>query len=309
MTEISQGKEFCPNREDFYFDDEPLEQLLYGTGGRPSPASIFSATRERIWKAQSCLDQDQPQEALKEISELSDPQYRVVQSHLAELAGILGHFIPLVPCPALDWDLRIVGPLLDRMWSLERGGPPFSLGDTIGQLHFRQHEHLEQYEEARQVMAVLIEQAKAPAYQMSLAINTNNYAVEYLLEKRWAEAFPLFEQALQLMSGLGYEREWAAVRANYLHCRLEIEGQRIGPEIEPELHTLRQIQVNGHDWRERKVLILLARVHEAQGDLAGATAYVERAVQVGANTNTRWPEIDGRYLAKLRQRAEWRPLD
>ena len=134
----------------------------------------------------------------------------------------------------------------------------------------------------------------------------NNSAFEYLLEGRWKEATPIFEQAAELFKKTGILFEHANSRANYWICRFESEDLQDMEEIQNELESLRKVLNKKGLWQTRKPLILLAKIEQRRGNIRGAVKLVEQAIESAKGSNTQYPELDRRYLEDLKRKMDSR---
>jgi len=131
----------------------------------------------------------------------------------------------------------------------------------------------------------------------------NNFAFEYLLERKWKEAIPPFERAARILKENGDQTEYANARANYWTCRFECDEVKEVEEVEAELKILSRKLRDSADWHRRKPLVLLAKIEERRGNLDAAVRLVEQAIEACKGGRTRYPELDQTYLNHLRQRC------
>ena len=283
------------------FDDEPIEDVLYGTPGPgPTAADAFEGTRRMMDWLGRLAQRGELNEALGILKSLAaGPQPLSLRACL-ELVTILARLIPRVPCPILRHDPRGLEPLLEQICAELAARDAAELLDSARNLLFRCHEHLGDFESARRILQDMVEAEGECGDRLRLACNLNNLGFEYLLERRWREALPYFERAAALALEAGDPVEAAVMRSNYWQCRIELDGPCCCANLEGEAAELRNVLESRGDWRARKALILLARLEENRGNLDAAIALAERAVAVARGSATRWPEMDGDYLEQLR---------
>ena len=133
------------------------------------------------------------------------------------------------------------------------------------------------------------------------AITLNNHAFEYLLEGRFQEALPEFDQAANLFHVLGDPVQSANSRSNFWLCRFESSDLEVSGQVEAELKTLAEILTDARYWQARKPLILLAKLAESRGDLETAIAFAKMAVDASKGSGTRYSETDLQYFQQLQE--------
>ena len=219
------------------------------------------------------------------------------------LTSSIKDLVPNCPNPCLGNDLTPLGPLLQQMWQSALKAEDKRLQQELGTVLYRWYEHCEQYEGARGVLTVLIDINRERGDRANQAVMLNNFAFEYLLEGKWQEAIPLFEQAATIFQDKGDEYECANARANYWTCRFECDDLADLDQVEEELKTLRDILMRRTSWHLRKSFILLAKIEEQRGNTEDAIQLVEQAIEASRGSNTRYPALDANYLRDL-QRSE-----
>jgi len=127
----------------------------------------------------------------------------------------------------------------------------------------------------------------------------NNLAFEYMLEERWTEAIPIFEEAATIFKEEHISFEYKNTLTNYWICRFGLNDFGDIDETEAEIKRLAVFFKGVGRWNERKPLILLARIEECRGNYEEAIKLVEAAIESAKDSNTRYPEIDMKYLAQL----------
>jgi len=294
-------KESVQRLPDFVFDDEPLDQILYGNRQvGPEPASLYLRALECVQKIRHALRNEKIEDAVEKLRGLGNRGYEISTSICFELVFIMKKIVPAYPNPVMEFDLSGLEYLVDRIWDMATKSNNNILQNASGTVIYRWYEHHQKYESARQVLGALIEIHNDEGRQNDEAIMINNLAFEYVLEGRYEEACPLFEKAAQMFEDNKETYEFANSRANYWECRFnrgEIEGIE---EIEAELKELSKILGKRTGWHARKPLSLLARIEEHRGNLGKAINLVERAIKSCENSNTRYPEMDREYLEKLK---------
>ena len=120
-----------------------------------------------------------------------------------------------------------------------------------------------------------------------------------MLEGRFSEAIPLFEEAARMFEQLNITFQYANSRANYWICRVNLDDIDNPEGLEAELKTLLKILSQSGQWHERKPLILLAQIEERRGNIKEAIDLMEQAIKSCRGSNTLYPEQDVIYLGRL----------
>jgi|APSaa5957512622_1039677.scaffolds.fasta_scaffold17201_2 tetratricopeptide (TPR) repeat protein len=308
FEDLDLGRWPIPRREErdkksmeFVFDDEPLEQILYGKKlGGPTSANLYLPALKYIQGISRALTNRKIEEAAQKASELKEKGYSISAAMCFELGSIIQKIVPSFPNPIMKWDLSSLGDLADMMWDVAKHSKDNTLQEAVGTPIYRWYEYYQRYEDARNVLGALIRTYHDQNDKVNEAVFINNFAFEYLLEGRFREAAPLFEKAGDMFREEEDRFEHANARANYLECRLEC-GEREGlEEIEAEITSLIPILEEVEGRKVRKPLILLGRIQERKGNTAKAITLVKRAIRACENDNTRYPEMDTEYLEQLR---------
>jgi tetratricopeptide (TPR) repeat protein len=294
-------RESSEEPHEFFFDDEPLERILYGEDRKgPTRANFFlpaSVCKQKIVKAYKNGDLHG---ALSGISELGKKSYPMSIEACFELAAIISGIVPHYPNPVISFDLLALAPLIEQIWDLASERREERLQEAVGVSLYRWYEHQERFEDARRVLKTLIEIDREKGDRLDEATLINNFAFEYLLEGRYQEATPLFEEAARIFQEKSNEFEYVNVRSNYWICRVEYDDFDEFKVIEEELKAIDKILGKQTDWHARKPLILRAKIEERHGNISAAIQLVEQAIEVGKRAKTRYPELDSIYLEHLK---------
>jgi tetratricopeptide (TPR) repeat protein len=285
----------------FVFDDEPLEQILYGDETDvPTSANLYLPALKYVRGITHELMGRNIDAAAKKASELKEKGYSITPEMCSELALNIRQVVPSIPNPIMKWDLSGLGNLIDITWGAAFQSEDETVQEDVGLSLFRWYEHYQRYEKARNVLKKLISIYRKRGDRIDEAIFINNLAFEYLLEKRFQEAAPLFKKAADMFGEQGYIFERANSRANYLECIFGCGEFEDLEAIEKEMISLISILCTGDAWKIRKPLILFARIQERKGNRTKAITLVERAIKVCEHGNTRYSEMDTEYLEHLR---------
>jgi hypothetical protein len=290
------------------FDDEPLEGILYGENARrPTRANLFWPGLVWVREIKAACGAGDIRQAVTRASEFAANRYTLTPGMCRDLAPVMSAVVPSHPNPILEHDLSPLAPLVGALWSLALREKDKALQEALGTSLYRWYEHHQRYEDAKRILAILIEICRERHDEPDEAVLLNNLAFEYLLEERWQEAAPLFERAAALFKAHDQEYQHANSRANYWTCRFETEELDGLDGIEGELQTLGEILEKRPGWHARKPLILLARIRERRGKIKAAIGLVKRAVASARGSGTRYPEEDARYLEELREKRRRSP--
>ena len=291
----------------FYFDDEPLDRILYGKDGEsPSQANLFLPGRRLLRKLNSIDGERKIAEIIIIAAEMARDDVLLSLETCREAADILGKVFPYYPCPAIKENILSLRPLFEKIWRVAMEAGDRSLKEIGGQLLFRCCEYQEEYEDARQVLSHLLEIRREKGDRVNEAVALNNFAFEYLLEERWQEAMPIFEESASIFEETQINFERANARANYWICRFALNDMGDIEKTEAELKEIAGTFKGSGRWHERKPLILQARLEEQRGNIENAIQLVKKAIASAGESGTRYPEIDREYLGELMKKRKMR---
>jgi len=286
---------------EFVFDDEPLEQILYGKElGGPTSASLYLPALKYIQGISHALRNRKINDAAEKASELKEKGYPICAAMCFELASIIRDIVPAYPNPVMELDLSDLGDLVDTIWDTAKKSKDNNLQDAAGTVIYHWYEHYQRYEDARQILGRLIEICREQGNQNDEAIMINNLAFEYLLEGRYEKATPMFGKASEILRQNGDMYQAANSRANHWECRFNTEVIEEVVCAETELREISNILGDRLGRHARKPLILLARIEAHRGNIEQAIRLVQRAISVCENSKTRYPELDTEYLEQLK---------
>ena len=286
---------------DFLFDDEPLEQILYGQNPNrgPTRANLYLSALECVRRIRRAYLDENIRDALEKAAELSSKAYPISKRMCFSLAVIMKGIVPNYPNPIIEFDLSALRPLLEQMWNLALRTEDKELQQEVGVPLSRWYEHHHRYQDARRVLRRLIELGQEKRNPIDEAIMLNNFAFEYLLEERWQDAIPFFEKATKIFKENADTSQYANSRANYWICRVECDNFEEAEKVETEVKVIAKLLDKNTAWHTRKPLILLAKIEEKRGNINAAIRLVKRAIRACEKSNTRYPELDAKYLKYL----------
>lgn len=297
LYESGQGSELTK----FIFDDEPLERILYDKSLEgPTVANLYLQVREFVARIENACKEGHIQDAIAIAFELGKSGNLISLDICSRLVDIMKRIVPDYPKPIMIFDLQPLGPFLDYIWMMALQKEDKALQLKAGPVIYRWHEHHGRYHEARQVLARLIEINRGLKNQLDEAVYLNNLAFEYLLEERFQEAIPLFEEAAGMFNKLAISFEYANSRANYWTCRVNLNDIGDTEGLEAELKTLLKILSQAGRHYKRKPLILLAQIEERRGNIKRAIGLMKQAIKSSRDGKTRYTEEDMPYLDHLK---------
>jgi hypothetical protein len=287
------------------FDDETPEGFRRGHPlDGPTRANLFLPAMVSAEKIHRMLREGKNVDLLKKVSEFVEQGYPFSKRLCVELIRFIRPLVPGYPNPIIKQDISPLGPLLEHMWDFAMQTRDKGLIDDVGSSLYRWYEHHRYYQKARRVLSKLITLFRNGKDRRNEATMINNFAFEYLLEGRWRPGIPLFEKAAKMFKDQNDKFEHANARANYWTCRFECDEFKDVEKSEKELKAIQKILGRHGDWRDRKPLVLLARIEEQRGHLNSAIRLVERGISACENSNSRYPELDGKYLKHLKRKRD-----
>jgi len=288
---------------EYFFDDEPIEQILYDKcPDGPTVANLYLQVREFVARIENACNEGHIHEAIAIAFELGRSGKPISLEVCSRLVVIMIGIVPSCPNPIITFDLLPLEPLLAQIWMMALEKENKALQLHVGPVLYRWQEHYGRYHEARQVLTRLIEINRELKNHFDEALYLNNFAFDYMLEGRFNEAIPLFEEAARMFEKLDITFQYANSRANYWTCRFNLDDIDDLEGIEAELKTLLKIVRKSGQWHERKPLILLAQIEERRGNIRKAIDFVEQAIKSSTGSNTRYPEQDAVYLKYLQRK-------
>jgi tetratricopeptide (TPR) repeat protein len=300
-----QQSEVKDERLIYFFDDESLESLLYGQKYPESiPANLYLSSQKSVKEILQVYEQGDMAKTIQLLRALGFKRPSLSLESARQLVQVIKIMVPQYPLPVIRFDLWALSPLIETIWELAIEKNEQKLKLEIGFALYRWLEHLHQYEAARGVLQALINEYDQYGLASDKAIFVNNYAYEYLLEERYAEAAPFFEEAASLFNEAGDRFETANARANYWIC-LTAKGPITNLSgLEEALPEIEEMLLKKKDWRGRKPLFLRARMAEEEGNIEEAISLMGKAIESAKESNTQYPVLDRQYLKKLQRKRK-----
>jgi tetratricopeptide (TPR) repeat protein len=284
----------------YYYDDEPLERILYGQQDDigPTPVSKFGDELSYISAMINALRGGT-------VKEMSTAAHLLTECNLSEdqcFAALtaVDSRVPICPFPVSDIgkDENLLQLCLNiRDSALETGNP--RIAESADALLVRMYEQRGQYEHARIILRNSLNQSIHKNRREDQGGHLNGIGFQYFAEGRMPEAIQYFEEAAEIFKEVGKMVRYANARSNYWLAMFEV-GIDYTDQITEEIELLRRHLKGIGIWQERKPLILLAKIADHKGDINKAVSLVEEAIQTENNSRTRYVEMDREYLEKLK---------
>lgn len=291
--------------EEFYFDDAPIEAILYGGGGNaagPSLANLYLGGCRSLQETARLCQEGKMSEAIESAAELGRSGMALSASHVFELDPLMSKLVRRPAMIQVKWNIAPLEPLIERLWQFVREQQEMALYVAVEPWLYRFYEHQGRCREARRLQHGFIEFYRAQDNRDRESRTLNNLAFEYQLEERWSEATTLFEEAARISKEIGNDEEHINSRANYWICRFfgldDIEDDDL-VSFRIDLEKINDDMGKPGSWFERKPLLLFAKAKEREGRLDEAVKLVRQAIESSGRHGTRYGEMDRRYLEQL----------
>ncbi len=289
-----------------FFDDEPIEDILYkeGWGKGPTPANLFLRGRGFVRMISEAYGKGRGEDLISSAQELAESGEEISFDMCRQLIEVMSIFVPACPYPVMKYDMLPLGSLLRKLWQEALLGDDAAVITKAGFVLSHWAENHGLHGESREVLCRLRLLYRDLGDKPEEAGSVNGIGFTYLLEKKWKEAIPFFEEAAKEFRKLDLDFRYANARCNYWQCRFELDDLENLVETEQELKEL-SATLQGEDrWHERKPLILRAKLEEKRNNIDKAIIMVERAIKVTTGNETRYPDFDEEYLERLRNNGK-----
>ena len=173
------------------FDDESLDAILYGEKQPgPTPANLYTQGLEFTRRFVAAHHRGNAQSMTDAAKDFAKEKIPLSVGCCIDLSQVFWIIVPQYPCPVVKFDLQPFGPLLEEVWTVALHAKDKALQKSAGDSLYHWYEHHGYYEEARRILARLIEMARIDGDRNNEALYLNNFAFEYLLEKKWEAGCP-----------------------------------------------------------------------------------------------------------------------
>jgi tetratricopeptide (TPR) repeat protein len=285
----------------FYYDDEPLERILYGQNEHDGPTPVSNFQDEFTYIAAMI-------NAVRAgtVKEMSTAAHLLAECNLSEEQSLsavtaIDSRIPICPFPVSDIgkDENLLQLCLNIRDSAPETGNP-RIAESAAALLVRIYEQRGQYENARIILRNSLNQSINKKRREDQGGHLNGIGFQYFAEGRMLEAIQYFEEAAETFKEVGKMVRYANARSNYWLAMFEM-GIEYTDQVTEEIESLRERLRGVGLWQERKPLVLLAKIAEHKGDINKAISLVEEAIQSAKDSATRYLETDGEYLELLKK--------
>lgn len=291
-----------------FFDDEPTDSILHNrSSSGSSRASLFTDIYPVLDEIERAAEACNFARAHELIAWLLAGESPMPVSTCMRLVRMLRLVVPPVPKPKLAEAAIKIGPILDDIIVRARSFDATSLQTAAETIAYRWHEGRGEYDKARMVVGSLRERAANAHDKSEIAVMTNNYAYEFLLEGNYSDAEPLFMEALKLFKNLRMTLDMANAQANALSCRFALSPSGEWETMLPELMKSHRVLRDCGDWRVRKTCRLYAERAAAHGKLTVAVAWARKAAAASREIPTLLHQDDENYLNLLERRRDQLP--
>lgn len=299
IADLVRRQQFYGQTE-LFFDDLPLEHILYGERAEgPTQASIFREADVMVQEIIEVWSTGDMEKTIQKASQLPFDQMMPSLHACSKMREVLRSIVPNYPRPILGLDISALGPVLEalRQRAADLGVELLKL--KYDELLYRWFEHMGRYGEAREILKGIIPLVAKRGDRAYLAVMINNYAFEFLLQKRWRYAIPLFGAAAKLFRDIDIG-EYANARSNQLFCELESSHFGFNETTVEELETLADILEIEDSWHKRKPIMLLARIYELKGKMESAFELAKKALRPPVNRNSWYYKEDIEFVKRMR---------
>lgn len=286
------------------FDDEPIEQLVYGAiGSGPTPADLFVREERtinqlcQVWKSGDLI------RAVKQTKQVILNGVRLSLKACFDLLEILESIYPAYPGAVPNPEAKIMAEFLPLIWirAVESENDYFK--SRSGVLLTFMYAHRKQYAKARNVDRNLKKIFKDTGDRASEAGKNNDIGFSFYEEKRYRVAIPFLKNSAEMFRRLDIPNRHANAKANYYLCCIALDQFAPNPATDEELNRITEMLIQGSFfWQQRKAWILRAMYAELQGEIAKAINLTQKANMVTRNKSSIYHKEDLAYLNRLKKR-------
>jgi len=297
------GRQEDASGDALYFDDVPLEDILYSSGPRrPGAAGLYLRGREPVNAfVRAALGRDHADAArlalriVKLKAALSVPMY-------IDAVRACCALIPPYPLAILRYEFSPIVALLHKAWRFAVEEGHSDLQEIAANPYSRCQEMVGNYEASRKALLQLREIHRNRGDLEQEAAALNNYAFTYWAESRYEEALPGFEEAVEKFQASGAYFRVPNARANYWDCRVQVDAEADLDEAERVAHELMKALHRSFFWQRRKPFLLLSRVRNRQGKLRAAIRMARKVCAISENQSSGLAGLDCEWLFFLQAR-------
>ncbi|EGV16150.1 tetratricopeptide repeat protein [Thiocapsa marina] len=290
------------HREILFFDDAPLDAVLHGGPGSASSADLFAVRADERDAIARAWAEGRVQDALRRTDDLLASggalTERETLTTLSRISGLIPECgWPIIPAGSYPYE-SILREVFERALRAGQNG----LAGEVGLVLARALEACGRFDGSSEVSMTLLTLARVRSNRIEIAQYANNLGYALAQRGLWSEAERCCEEAVAGFTAIEAPGRANNARANLLSARLDLYGFPDATSLEPEIEEVDRYYARAADWRQRKTLVLLARIREHVGDLDLALRLMEQALRVARKVKTRHRLEDAAYRRKLRYR-------
>lgn len=283
-----------------YFDDLPLEEILYGESQRdPTEAGLYCKNQHLVDNLIKAAGKNDYVGAIQAALQIEQQSFALSVPMCMKIARALGALIPVHPVPIIQADISSLTRMLERICQIALDRHNRDLQETTIQVLYRCYEVNGRFSESRELLKRLweIQIEKGNLEEEASAIN--NYAFAFWLEKRFKEALPLFHEATEKFQKAGAYYRVPNAKANYWDCYLRVADEIDFKEAEAiSLRLIKNLR-RSNFWQHRKPYLLLSRIRDRQGKIDSAIRFARKACKMSQEKPGRLAEFDREWLNSL----------
>ncbi len=284
---------------ELHFDDAPLDTLLFGGEGGPTPADLFAPSAAQRMAIQSAWAAGRASDALRLTRELLAQDAPFTMQDTTMTLASIGALIPDCSLPMIREDRLAAEPILTVILDRAMRSGRHAVAGHAGSILTRLLEARGRFEDSAEILATLLTMARLRRDRVEIPQWANNLGFTLGLLGRWAKAERYCEEAVAGFTAIDASDRANNALANLLTARLHHLGFPDALALEPEIEAVDQRYLQNGDWRRRKTLVLLARIREHLGDLPAALDLVDLALALSRGVRTLHRREDARYRRDL----------
>ncbi|MEK6259787.1 MAG: hypothetical protein AABP62_14305 [Planctomycetota bacterium] len=286
---------------DLVYDDEPLEELLYGhvTHG-PSAANLYSPFK-RLEQALSGTDGTAIEQAFREASCCCESNPTLIPEIVTLLSKLARRCLPQWPKP-LNAALSTAGlQLLEFLWKRSRDAEHRSSILSVGSVLWEWYEYARRPALASEVLEEMIGLCQDQDANETLQGLCNNLAYQRFLLQDWSRSQQAYQSACEIAERAGRRADLLNSRVGWWAARYEEQPNEVAAELVAKLRpVLSEIRDLNRLLTARKALRYLALAEARLGQGQSALAFVDQAIEIDRQFQSMFLEEDLALRAAIR---------
>jgi len=278
---------------DLVYDDEPLDELLYGhvTHG-PSAANLYSPIK-RLEQALSGTDEVVIDHAFREAGGCCQASPSLIPEIVVQLSNLSRGCLPQWPKP-LNGVLSPAGlQLLELLWKRSRDAGQRSSMLAAGSVLWEWYEYAQRPASAREVLEELVAVYRDQPADEPMQGLLNNLAYQHFLLNDWPKARQHYQSACEIAERSGNRADFLNSRVGWWAARYEECPVEAAAELVEELRRLLvEIDDLNRLLSARKALRYLALAEARLGNEHSALECVDRAIEIDRQYQSMFLEED-----------------